>query len=109
MGDHILKFLLSTRKNTDVQDSQTVRIPQGCTVVDSLQNVPTFTVSIEPHKSPVIRAGMNSKSLGDLPGITQWVGMQQEPEPEPEAEPDFMTTSLSSSVPGNHDVQTLRL
>lgn len=35
--------------------------------------------------------------------------MQQEPEAEPEAEPDFMITSLSSSVPGNHDVQTLRL
>lgn len=61
--------------------------------------------SADPHENLIIRAGVNLRSLGGLPGIIHQVGMRQEPEPEP----DFLTTSLSSSVPGSHDVQIVRV
>ena len=48
---------------------------------------------------------MSLKTLGGLPVIIHQVGMHQ----EPEAEPDFLTTSLFSSVPGSCDVQIVQV
>ena len=64
-------------------------------------------VSADPCEDPVIRVGMNLKILGGLPGIIHQLGMCQEPEPE--AKPDFLTASLSSPVPGSHDVQIVHV
>lgn len=62
LEDHVL----STREDTGVQDAQMVGISQGCTVLYSLQNALTLVVSVAPHASPEMRAGMRSKSLGWL-------------------------------------------
>lgn len=89
------------------QDCWTIRTSQGRTALYSIQYALIVLVSADPHEGPVIRVGVNLKTLGGLPGIIYQVGMHQEPESE--AEPDFLTTSLSSSVPGSHDVQIVHV
>lgn len=68
----------------------------------SLQKVPTLRDSVEPHKTLSLRQ-REFKKFGWL--TWNYTRRRDATGPEADTEPDFLTTSPSSSVPGTHNVQ----